>query len=98
MTIVSAPADLTASAVCSRLARFRATKTSAEKSRARRIAVARPMPWLAPVMTATVFDMRFFPMLKVRSLFSTRPRMTQFSESQHVPHNPEYQSYPRSAQ
>ena len=34
------PAVLTVSAVCSRLARFRATRTSAEKSRARRMAVA----------------------------------------------------------
>ncbi len=38
MTRASAPAPLTASAVWSRLTRFRATSTSAEKSRARRIA------------------------------------------------------------
>jgi hypothetical protein len=31
--------------------------TGAEKSRARRTAVARPMPWLAPVTRATDFDM-----------------------------------------
>ena len=57
MTSASAPAARTASAVCCRLARSRATRTSAEKSRARRIAVARPIPWLAPVTMATEFDM-----------------------------------------
>jgi hypothetical protein len=33
-----------------------ATRTKAEKSPARRIAVARPIPWLAPVTMATDFD------------------------------------------
>src|SRR6202042_2168112 len=58
MTSAFAPAALTASAAPSRLARSRATRTSAEKSRARRMAVERPMPWLAPVTIATDFSMR----------------------------------------
>jgi hypothetical protein len=36
---------------------LRATKASAEKSRARRMAVALPIPWLAPVTMATESDM-----------------------------------------
>jgi hypothetical protein len=32
------------------------TRTNAEKSRARRMAVARPIPWLAPVTIATDLD------------------------------------------
>jgi hypothetical protein len=52
----SAPAAFTASAVFSRLGRSRAASTIDEKSRARRIAVERPMPWLAPVTIATDVD------------------------------------------
>src|SRR5580692_4971805 len=51
----SAPAVLTASATSFRAAAFRAASTIAEKSRANRIAVDRPMPWLAPVTMATEF-------------------------------------------
>src|ERR1700751_2095266 len=54
---ICAPAAFTASAVSSRLARLRATRTSAEKSRARRTEVARPIPWLAPVTMATDLGM-----------------------------------------
>ena len=53
MTSGLAPAALTAFAVFSRLGRSRAARTTDEKSRARRIAVERPMPWLAPVTIAT---------------------------------------------
>src|SRR5258708_2609169 len=53
----SALAVFMASAVSSRWARLRATSAIEEKSRARRIAVERPMPWLAPVTIATEFDM-----------------------------------------
>jgi hypothetical protein len=52
----SAPAAFTASAVFSRLGRSRAASTIDEKSRARRMAVERPMPWLAPVTIATDDD------------------------------------------
>ena len=52
----SAPAAFTASAVFSRLGRSRAASTIDEKSRARRMAVDRPMPWLAPVTIATDVD------------------------------------------
>ena len=41
---------------CSRGARRRATNATAVKSRARRTAVPRPMPWLAPVTTAADCD------------------------------------------
>src|SRR3984957_9279373 len=61
MTSAFAPAAFTASAVLSRFARSRATRTSAVKSRARRMAVERPMPWLAPVRIATDFSMRAPP-------------------------------------
>src|SRR3569833_688174 len=63
MTSGFAPAAVTASAVSSRLVRLRATSTIFEKSRARRIAVARPMPWLAPVTRATECDIRDIPYL-----------------------------------
>src|SRR5271166_2253447 len=62
-TSAFASAPFTASAVCSRLARSRATSTSAEKSRARRMAVARPMPWLAPVTIATDFSIGTSPLI-----------------------------------
>jgi hypothetical protein len=47
------PFELTREAVSSSILRFLATKTMEEKSCASRTAVARPMPWLAPVMMAT---------------------------------------------
>src|SRR6185437_15425841 len=56
MTSGSAPAARTAAAVSSRFSRPRAASVIAEKSRARRMAVARPMPWLAPVTIATDLD------------------------------------------
>jgi hypothetical protein len=40
---------------------LRAANTAAEKSRAKRIAVERPMPWLAPVTIATEFFMACSP-------------------------------------
>jgi len=43
----------TSEAATSKFSLSRATRTTAEKSRARLSAVARPMPWLAPVTTAT---------------------------------------------
>src|SRR5260221_8052168 len=61
ITSAFAPAAFTASAVPSRFARSRATRTSAEKSRARRMAVDRPIPWLAPVTIATDFSIRTSP-------------------------------------
>src|ERR1700684_4058064 len=60
----SAPAALTASAVFSRLGRSRAASTTDEKSRARRIAVERLMPWLAPVTIATDVDISCLPILE----------------------------------
>ena len=48
----------TAAATSSSAIAFRAAST-AEKSRANRIAVERPMPWLAPVTIATEFFMMF---------------------------------------
>src|SRR5258706_7578065 len=60
-----APAAFTASAVFSRLGRSRAARTIDEKSRARRIAVERPMPWLAPVTIATEVDMGCLLVLNV---------------------------------
>jgi hypothetical protein len=61
MTSTFAPVASTASAVLPRFARSRATRTSDEKSRARRMAVERPMPWLAPVMIATDFSIPTSP-------------------------------------
>jgi hypothetical protein len=51
----AAPADSTALAVFLSSSSCLAARTTASKSRARRIAVARPMPWLAPVTIATDF-------------------------------------------
>src|SRR5580698_10082739 len=53
----SAPRALTSLAVLSSFAPLRATSTTPEKSCASRMAVARPIPWLAPVTIATVFFM-----------------------------------------
>src|SRR5271166_402751 len=75
MTSTSAPAAFTASAVCSRLVRLRATRTNAEKSRARRMAVAWPIPWLAPVTMATDFDMCL--LLDLRRIGLVGPRRPQ---------------------
>ena len=51
----------TASATSSSAFSFRATSTTEEKSRANRMAVERPMPWLAPVTIATESLMRILP-------------------------------------
>jgi hypothetical protein len=50
--------------VSSRFFRSRATSVMAEKSLARRTAVARPIPWLAPVTMATDLDIRILPWLR----------------------------------
>ena len=52
-TIALAPTDVISEAAVSRFSLFRATSTTAEQSRASLKAVARPMPWLAPLTTAT---------------------------------------------
>src|SRR5262249_24052316 len=53
----SAPWALTLSAVSLNFSQLRATRTTPEKSSASLMAVARPMPWLAPVTIATEFFM-----------------------------------------
>jgi hypothetical protein len=47
------PWDITCFEVSSSFSAFRATRTMNLKLRIRQIAVARPMPWLAPVTIAT---------------------------------------------
>ncbi len=59
-----------AAAVSLSLAWLRATRASAEKSRARRMALARPMPWLAPVTMATDLDIRGLRCLRGARLFA----------------------------
>src|SRR5258707_1345318 len=49
----SAPTDFTAAATSSSATAFRAASTTPEKSRATRMEVDRPIPWLAPVTIAT---------------------------------------------
>src|SRR5713101_2168465 len=49
----------TAAATSSSAFAFRAASTKAQKSRANRMAVDRPMPWLAPVTIATESFIRF---------------------------------------
>src|SRR6202000_2679064 len=56
-----APACRTDSAVASSFSRCRATRTIAPKSFARRLAVERPIPWLAPVTIATDASMASTP-------------------------------------
>ncbi len=53
----SALRALTSLAVSSSLVPLRATSTTPEKSRASLTAVARPIPWLAPITIATAFLM-----------------------------------------
>src|SRR5579862_9278822 len=61
-TTASAPSDLTSAAVLSKLFLFRAARTTTEKYRASRRAVARPIPWLAPVTMAADFVVTASPL------------------------------------